>query len=150
MKITVYKTRFNENKEIALVKEKSRYFPEIGCVDSQKNCVKMIEELFDASNLCEEHIWLVALNGARKVTGVFEVSRGTSTSSLVHPREIFLRAILVGAVSIILVHNHPSGVLFISEQDYEVTKRVKAVGELVGIPLDDHLIIGDFDYVSAI
>jgi DNA repair protein RadC len=92
---------------------------------------------------------LLALDGGRKVSGAFEVSRGTLTSSLVHPREIFQRAILAGAASIIIAHNHPSGALTISEQDRDVTRRIEDVGELIGIPLDDHLIVAESGYVSA-
>ena len=71
-------------------------------------------------------------------------------SSLVHPREVFQRAILSGAASIIIAHNHPSGELDISEQDEEVNKRIKQAREILGIKLDDHIIIGNGDYVSAI
>ena len=109
----------------------------------------MMESVFEASKLTEERLWLIALNGARKVAGLFEVSRGTLMSSLVHPREVFQRAILAGAASIIIVHNHPSGTLNISEEDREVTRTIKAAGELLGIGLDDHLIIADGTFISA-
>jgi len=77
------------------------------------------------------------------------VSHGTLVSSIVHPREIFSRAILAGAASIIIAHNHPSGCLDISEQDKEVTVRVKSAGALLGIALDDHVIVGGGEYVLA-
>jgi len=70
-------------------------------------------------------------------------------SSLVHPREVFQRAILSGAASIIIAHNHPSGNLQISEQDREVTRRIRKAGDLLGIRLDDHIIVGNGDFVSA-
>ena len=149
MRINIYQTRFGEDKSISLVKESSGNYPEFQCVDSPENCAKMMESVFEASKLTEERFWLIALNGARKDAGLFEVSRGTLMSSLVHPREVFQRAILAGAASIIIVHNHPSGTLHISEQDREVTRKIKAAGELLGIELDDHLIIAEGDFISA-
>ena len=149
MVITTYKTRYNEERIITLVKEASSNYPEFTRVDSPERCVEMVEAVFDASNLPEEHFWLLALDGARKVSGIFEVSHGTITSALVHPREIFIRAILAGAASIIIVHNHPSGELDISEDDRKVTKTVGIAGDLLGIRLDDHLIIGDGNFISA-
>ena len=149
MRITTYQTRFNEDRIISLVKEASGNYPNINSIDTPENCVKLMEAVFDVSNLPEERLWLIALNGARKVAGVFEVSHGTLTSSLVHPREVFTRAILAGAASIILVHNHPSGTLNISGQDREVSQRIKDAGEILGIRLDDHIIIADGGFTSA-
>ena len=149
MRITTYQTRLNEERIVTLVKEKSGNYPDIEYIDSPESCVRMIETVFDASNLTEERLWLIALNGGRKVSGVFEVSHGTLTASLVHPREIYSRAILAAAASIIIAHNHPSGCLTISEQDREVTRSIKQAGELLGIKLDDHLVLADGDYVSA-
>ncbi len=76
------------------------------------------------------------------------VSIGTLSNSLVHPREVFYPAIRHKAASVILVHNHPSGDPTPSTQDYEVTKTLIDAGKLIGIPINDHLIIGDQSYVS--
>ena len=70
-------------------------------------------------------------------------------SSLVHPREVFALAIEDRAASIIIAHNHPSGMLDISEQDREVTRRIRQAGDIIGIRLDDHIIIAGEDFVSA-
>ncbi|NLY36392.1 MAG: DNA repair protein RadC [Tissierellia bacterium] len=69
------------------------------------------------------------------------VSIGTLNRSLVHPREVFKKAVKNGAASVLVVHNHPSGDPKPSEEDKQVTKRLKEVGELLGIPLLDHVII---------
>lgn len=69
------------------------------------------------------------------------VSIGTLNRSLVHPREVFKKAIKNGAALILVVHNHPSGDPMPSQEDKQVTKRLKEVGELMGIPLLDHIII---------
>lgn len=70
------------------------------------------------------------------------VSRGTADKTFLHPREIFRQAIRLGAVSVIVAHNHPSGDATPSDEDIEETARLVEAGNLVGIPLDDHLVIG--------
>lgn len=76
------------------------------------------------------------------------VSKGNLNSSIVHPREIFKRAVLNNAASIICMHNHPSGDPTPSQNDIDITKRIDEAGELMGIPLLDHVIIGDGTYIS--
>jgi DNA repair protein RadC len=82
------------------------------------------------------------LNGKNAIQGVAEISRGTLTWAVVHPREVFGPAIREGAGAVIVAHNHPSGDPIPSPQDIELTKRLQAAGELLGIPLLDHLVIG--------
>ena len=77
-----------------------------------------------------------------------EISKGTVNASAVSPREIFVEALRLHAVSIILVHNHPSGDPTPSQSDIDLTQRVKEVGELVGIHLVDHVVIGDMRHFS--
>jgi DNA repair protein RadC len=69
-------------------------------------------------------------------------------SSIVHPRELFKSAINKSAAAIILAHNHPSGDATPSREDIEVTKRIKSGGQLLGIDVIDHIIIGDNCYYS--
>lgn len=76
------------------------------------------------------------------------ISKGSVNSSIVPPREIFLTALRKAAVHIVLLHNHPSGLAIPSKEDDEVTKRVAECGQLLGIPLSDHIIIGDHNYYS--
>jgi DNA repair protein RadC len=92
---------------------------------------------------------MLTLDGARRLIKSRTITVGTLMSSLVHPREVFAPAIEDRAASIIIGHNHPSGRLDISEQDREVTKRIKMAGELLGITLDDHIIVTSDSYVSA-
>ena len=95
-----------------------------------------------------EHFVALYLDGANQVASYSIVSIGTANASMVHPREVFQRAILAGAVSIIIAHNHPSGVLTPSDEDHKVTQRLKEAGEIVGIKLLDHLIITDLACLS--
>lgn len=76
------------------------------------------------------------------------ISRGTVNASLISPRELFLEALRHQAVNIILIHNHPSGDPTPSREDAQVTRRVYEAGELIGIHLLDHIVIGDHQYVS--
>ena len=76
------------------------------------------------------------------------ISIGTLNSSLVHPREVFKEAIKCSANSVILVHNHPSGSVEPSDEDYRVNKVLVEAGELVGIKVIDHLVVGDNKFVS--
>ena len=91
----------------------------------------------------EEVFCIVTVDTKNKITGIFEVSRGSLSSAIVHPREIFKRALLNNAASIFCIHNHPSGDTKPSQEDITTTKRLKEAGALLGITVLDHLIIGD-------
>lgn len=91
----------------------------------------------------EEHFVLMVLDSRRRVIGINEVSVGTLSASLVHPREVFRAAILLNGAAIIVAHNHPSGDCSPSAEDREVTRRIQRAGELLGIPLADHIVIGE-------
>lgn len=95
-----------------------------------------------------EHFYCLHLTTRHTVSEIDLVSVGSLSASVVHPREVFRRAIVRGAASIILVHNHPSGDPSPSEDDVEITHRLSKVGELVGIEVLDHVVIGNGDFVS--
>jgi len=95
-----------------------------------------------------EEFWIICLDTKNQVIGLHMVSRGNLNSSVVHPRETFVRAILNNAASIILCHNHPSGDPTPSQADIDITRRLAEAGELLGIAVLDHIIIGDGNYVS--
>lgn len=95
-----------------------------------------------------EHALVVWLNGRQQVLGWEAVSVGILTEALVHPREVFREAIRRGAGSIVFAHNHPSGDASPSSEDRSLTRRLVEVGELVGIPLLDHVIVGDGCFYS--
>jgi len=110
---------------------------------------KAAEQLNNIRNKKQEYFVLLTLDGARRLINNRIVTIGTLMSSLVHPREVFSLAIEDRAASIIIAHNHPSGMLDISEQDRQVTRRIKQAGDIIGIRLDDHIIIAGDDFVSA-
>lgn len=93
--------------------------------------------------LDREHFWRIDLDARSKVLGYETVSIGTISASLVHPRELFKGAILNNAAAIIIAHNHPSQDTTPSPEDREVTRRIQKAGELLGIPLLDHMVLAD-------
>ena len=96
-----------------------------------------------------ESFYIFTLDTKNKVTGIFEVSRGSLNSSIVHPREVFKRAIMQNANSIICLHNHPSGDPAPSQEDVNITNRLVEAGEIIGIKVLDHIIVGDEEnYIS--
>ena len=107
------------------------------------------EQLGFIKNKKQEYFVMLTLDGARRLINCRTITIGTLMSSLVHPREVFSPAIEDRAASIIIAHNHPSGMLDISEQDRDVTKRIRLAGELLGIRLDDHIIVAGDEFVSA-
>ena len=96
----------------------------------------------------QEHMKLLMLNTKSKLLGETNISKGTVKSALVSPRELFIEALQKNAVAIILIHNHPSGDPSPSKNDILLTKKVREAGELIGIELIDHIIIGDNCYMS--
>lgn len=86
--------------------------------------------------------------GGVPIGGRYLVSLGTVSASLVHPREVFAMALKRRASSVILAHNHPSGRPVASEEDRAITRRLRAAGEILGVPLVDHVVVGALGHVS--
>lgn len=96
----------------------------------------------------QEQMYCMMLDTRTHLLGECIVSRGTVNSSLISPREIFLEALRYHAVGVVMIHNHPSGDPYPSRADYEITRRVCQAGEMLGISLMDHIVIGDQQYFS--
>ena len=119
-----------------------------------------IEQCFDRADKIAEYymerlrhistecVLVIMLDNKGHLLGESMISKGTVNASLVSPREIFLTALNKHAVQIALIHNHPSGDASPSKEDVLVTKRVQAAGDMLGIELVDHIIIGDNVYTS--
>ncbi len=93
--------------------------------------------------LDREHFWALALSTKNRLLRMVEVSVGSLNASIVHPRELFKEAVRVSAASIVVVHNHPSGDPTPSGADLQLTRRLAKAGEVLGIELLDHVVIGD-------
>lgn len=98
--------------------------------------------------LKKEQFWSLLLDGKNRLMEKALVSEGSLTSSLVHPREVFVPAIRHSAAAVLFVHNHPSGDPAPSREDLEITQRLVQTGKIIGIRVLDHVIIGADSYVS--
>ena len=115
--------------------------------------IRTAQDVFNVfRSRCEEadrEVFLVlTLDGKNRVTGFNVVAVGSLTAALVHPREIFKLALLANSAAVILVHNHPSGDPEPSAEDRAITERLKQAGDLIGIRILDHVVIGDESYRS--
>ena len=125
---------------IKMVKESS-FLYQTRQILSPKDAYEMIKEQLEG--LDREQFIIACLNTKNEPTNITVVSVGSLNKAIVHPREVFKTAILSNAASIMAFHNHPSGETTPSQQDIQLTKRLYEAGELLGIKLLDHLIIGD-------
>ena len=100
------------------------------------------------SSYSKEHFYVISLDTRNNFIGIDEISIGTLTASLVHPRETFESAIKRHAAHIIVAHNHPSGETDPSEDDLKITKRLVEAGKIMGINVLDHIIFTESTYMS--
>jgi DNA repair protein RadC len=100
------------------------------------------------AGLDQEVCIVLALDSRNAVIGDVEVARGTLTGVDVHPREVFRPLIRMAAAAAVVVHNHPSGAVDPSDADLELTRRLRAAGDVIGIPLVDHVIVAATGYRS--
>lgn len=112
---------------------------------------RMISTPEDVVDLCwpqlrgadREHFWSLALNTKNHLLRMVEVSVGSLNASIVHPRELFKEAVRLSAASVVVVHNHPSGDPSPSGADIQLTRRLVKAGDVLGIEVLDHVVIGD-------
>jgi DNA repair protein radc len=90
------------------------------------------------------------LDGKNRIIAMDLVSMGSLNQSIVHPREVFKSSLLSNAAAIILIHQHPTGDPTPSSEDISITRRLKEAGELMGIKVLDHIIVGDGEYLSFV
>ena len=101
-------------------------------------------------SLKKEEFHVLLLDAKNRKLKDVRVSEGSLTSSLVHPREVFAPVVRESAAAVILIHNHPSGDPAPSQEDLQITRRLRQVGEIMGVHILDHLIIGKGRYVSFV
>jgi len=145
--LKLYRTKLDENRYPVLVSDSGIVCDDVVLEDSDvlfNFCTKYL----DIQNEAEEYVYCFAVNNRLKCLGVFEVSHGNAVHSNVSVRNVFQRLLLIGAQGFFFVHNHPSGNCNPSESDIELTDRLKQAGDLMGVQLMDHLIIGYNRYYS--
>ena len=135
-------------ERVVLVKEKVEKYELPRAIMNPEDAYKAITEITSVEEEAQEVFGILILNTKNKIVAVHEVSRGTLNSSLVCPREVFKPAVLHNAAAIVCFHNHPSGDPEPSKEDIRTTKRLVEAGEIMGIKIFDHIIVGDDGYVS--
>ena len=149
MRVVKYNTKLTEEQRVVLEKEVSVYCPQIDRkMNSPEQIVKLAKYYLKMQERPEEYMYMVCMNTKLEMTGVFEISHGNVNSSIVGTREVFQKALLANAVCIALIHNHPSGDPKPSREDVQVTKRLVEAGDILGIQVLDHIIIGRPEYTS--
>jgi DNA repair protein RadC len=106
--------------------------------------------LIHFADVRQEHFIVISLNGGHEVNAVREITKGLINKTVVHPREVFADPITDRACAVIVAHNHPSGNLEPSEEDLEITRRLRQSGDILGIPMLDHLVFSEAGYFSFV
>ena len=140
----VFETRFARIGETGTHYQRTKINSTKAAIDW---AVSSLGSYFD-ERLDAEEFLIATLDTKLCIQRVIRITRGTLDASLVHPREVFKAAIADSASAILLIHNHPSGDPAPSRQDREVTERLKKVGEIVGINVIDHIVVGNGCAVS--
>jgi DNA repair protein RadC len=127
-----------ESVQIKLVRESIQWYDN-NIISSPDTGARIANQYLDGSD--REQFIVLGLDTKNKVNFIETVSIGTVNSSIVHPREVFKSLVVGNATSFIVAHNHPSGDVTPSQEDVNVTKRLKQAGEMMGINLLDHIIV---------
>lgn len=135
----VYKVMLVHESSVALAQPYIR---------SPEDAVKIMVEYLRGVD--REHMVGLYLNSANRLIGLHTISIGILNSSLVHPREVFKLAYMMNAASIIISHNHPSGNTEPSSEDIAVTKQLTEAGKILGIPLQDHIIVTEHNGYTSL
>jgi len=130
-----------ETKRWLVVREPGEWSPRI--LSTPEAVASLARDLLCKNDDEQEHFWVIFVNAQNHYQNVYEVSVGTMTASLVHPREVFRWAIQEGAVGVILLHNHPSGDPTPSSEDKRLTQQLVEAGKILEIKVHDHVIMGN-------
>lgn len=141
MRINKYTVMYeNPGRNLALVRESAHNY-DVNFSCPQDVCDAMCR-IFNADNLPEEHVWLIAVDIHRKCRGIMEISKGSGNESICPIREILRDILMMDGMAFLIVHNHPSGDCTPSTQDKTVTEKLRDAAKLMEITFDDHVIIG--------
>ncbi len=141
-KIRIRSIRAIFSKEV--IRENAPVWVKSTCTSAEN-----VFELFrDLAKEAKENFVALHLDAKNRIICFDQVSIGSLSASIVHPREVYKTALLSSAAAVLFIHNHPSGDTTPSREDIEMTKRLKDAGELLGIRVLDHLIVGEEGYYS--
>lgn len=130
---------------VKMVKESSEMY-DVRCVGSPNDIYTLIKGFLNDAD--REKLYVICMDTKNQPTNISLISIGSLNSSIVHPREVFKVAVLSNSATIILCHNHPSGDTTPSKEDILITERIRHAGEILGIKLMDHIIVGDEKFIS--
>lgn len=148
MKINIYSVMLDGKRLPYLRLDRSVDYKRQSKLNEPGLMARMINEIFELEDCAEEHLIMVALDAKLKVLGIFQTAHGSMTATEVSVRGILQRALLCGAFTFIVFHNHPSGDCNPSQEDRAVAERLKEAGSLMQIPMSDFIIIGNGAYYS--
>ena len=148
MRIVKSNVMLDEEYKNILVKEFATNYQGVDKIVNPADIVKVMMDVFRISDMAEEYVYLLAMTVKCKPISFFEISHGTCDGSLVGLREIRIRALLCGAVNIVIIHNHPSGSPTPSREDMCITERLKKASEIIGIHFCDHIIVARDGFFS--
>ena len=141
--------RYVKFEKLLREKEEAGYYHIPEAITSPDSAFDTIIELTQCDRETQEVLGLLSLNTKMRVIGCEIIHKGSVNASIVTPRDVFKMALMKGATSIMIFHNHPSGNPEPSTEDKEVTRRLAECGKMLGVELLDHIIVGDDDrYVS--
>lgn len=146
--IKEYIIKLSDDKRLPVLVCKREFAYENSKIVDSEDVYRIMKELYAIDKLAEEYVYMMSIDGSGRLRSIFEVSHGTVNSTQIEPREVIQRILLCGGVSMILIHNHPSGISKSSVEDLIITKRMKAACNLMGINFLDHVIVGDNEYYS--
>lgn len=150
MKLYLFNLQLNKKyRHPKLVRERSFQCEDCMTFHNPENIYRLATEILHLHIKAEEYVYALCFDTAlQSLQGVFEISHGSIDCSVLSPREVLLRAFLCGTSRLLLLHNHPSGNPKPSKEDISITNRMQKACELIGIPLIDHMIIGNGYYYS--
>jgi DNA repair protein RadC len=144
-----YITKFTQLRTLVVCENpqatKVQYNPPLR---SSEDAWHFAQPLFEQMDADKEHFALITLNNKNRFTGWKVISTGSLTASLVHPREVYSVALDFRAAALIFAHTHPSGDPMPSPEDIEITRRLREVGDIMGIRVLDHIVVGKDRYFS--
>ena len=144
-----YEMELDELKHPLMVEESSYECPDER-LNSPEKIVRLLNECFRLDKKAEEYVYMLAFDAKCNPLGVFELGHGSVNACILNPREIFQRALICGAVNIVIAHNHPSHDTTPSKDDNVAASKISEAGKLMKIQLVDFIIIGNgyFSYAE--
>lgn len=125
-----------------------KQIPDLESLKDPKSVVKWLNDNFYLNKLAEEYVYVLAVDANVQPIAIFELSHGIVNASLVRPREVFIRLLLTGATGFFIIHNHPSGSIKPSRDDYKIVQVLEDAAKLLSFDLLDSIVIGGDSYFS--